>query len=222
MRLFILTFLCSLPLLAESTKPFLAVTRQRTIMNPSLVDIDLIEMREADIRLNYDDSEYLIAPYGGVNFVLSKSRLNNIHGVLGIVLAKGDIEFSTDDHRGSEIVAAILGVTNFSFSGIDLRVNFNKLRQKYSMSYTHIRGGSLLFFPVWWRYRAGGYFKQYNTINLSDLSQLEDRLGIDLSAALGVGIFELEFGIEIGRQIFSKTRQSLSPYVNLQAIIPLF
>ncbi len=216
--------------------PYLTVLKSRSVMLPDSYDVDFLELEQVDPEEDfkkYDVNTHIIAPYGGVNYAISRDKLNGFHGVVGIYIAKGKFQGlgvakSSEDEDKLEritysILSAIMGSSDYQFSGIDLRGSFNSERSKYSAAYSFVDGSTFFFLPTWTRFRAGIYgSKAKNHLGAMDNDEVyDDEIGLDLSAALAFGFIEFEFGVEIGKKL-SQAGWGLRPNANVSVVVPLY
>ncbi len=220
-RLIIITLILSTTLFSkDQNKLYLVVSKPTSVMLPNTSTLQLLEMKKED-QLDQNDpknKKFLIAPYGGLNYLISKDSLKGINGLFGIVIGVGEVKGITEN----KFFDAILGAYSYGYLAADLQVNVALHRTKYRVGGTYVHGNTYFFLPLWVRGTAGLYYQDmtesYRPINNEDLT---NEVGLDLSAALGIGVFELELGVEVGKQIINHGLTGLRPYGNLKVMLPL-
>jgi len=221
--------------------PYLTVLKQRSVMHQNQYDLEFLKLEEIDPKKQadpgdgfdkYDVKTHLIAPYGGVNYVISKDKLRGYEGVVGVFLAKGEFRglgVAKENKDKIEritysLLSAISGSSKFQFSGVDLRGTFSKRRTKYSAAYSFLNGSSFLFIPSWYRLRAGIYgskAKNQDFLNVSAQDLYDDEIGIEASAAFSIAFMEFEFGVELGKRVH-QAGWGVRPNASISAVIPIF
>ncbi len=221
---------------SDETVPYLTVLKPRSVMLPDSYDLEFLELEQVDPEIDldkFDVKTHIIAPYGGVHYAISREKLNGFHGVVGIYLAKGKfkglgVAGSSEDEDKVErftysLLSAMLGSSDYQFSGIDIRGSFNDIRSKYSLAYSFVDGSTFFFIPAWYRLRAGVYaHKAKDNFQAMSAAELyDDEVGIDLSVASALGFVEFEFGVEIGKKLH-QAGWGIRPNASLSLVLPLY